>query len=79
MLPYFCRKSLYNAVFYGIMSGFSDGMFYFIYAVVFRYGAFAVTVNSDNVAYVNYKELITLVLLSVVCYIFCVYSTHITV
>jgi len=61
------------------MSGFSDGMFYFIYAVVFRYGAFAVTVNSDNVAYVNYKELITLVLLSVVCYIFCVYSTHITV
>jgi len=55
------RKSLYNAVFYGIMNGFSDGIFYFLYAVLFRYGAYAVTVDSDHVAFVNYKELLMLV------------------
>jgi len=55
------RKSLYNAVFYGIMNGFSDGIFYFLYAVLFRYGAFAVTVDSDHVAFVNYRELLMLV------------------
>jgi len=43
------------------MSGISDGLFPFIYAVVFRYGAFAVTVDSDNVASLDYRDLITLV------------------
>jgi len=55
------RKSLYNAIFYGIMSGFADGIFYFLYAVLFRYGAFAITVDSDNVASIDYRSMIMLV------------------
>ena len=50
---------MYNAVLFGVMSGFSGGLIYFTYAVLFRFGAFIVTVDSDNVVHTPYKNFIT--------------------
>lgn len=48
-----------NAVLFGVMSGFSAGLIYFMYAILFRFGAFIVTADSDNVAHTSYRNFIT--------------------
>ena len=48
-----------NAVLFGVMSGFSGGLIYFMYAVLFRFGAFIVTADDDNVAQTSYRNFIT--------------------
>jgi len=49
---------MYSAVLFGFMTGLAGGLIYFLYAVVFRFGAFIVTVDTDNVAYTSYKDFI---------------------
>ena len=56
---YPCRKSMRSAVFVGFMAGFAGGLIYFMYAVLFRYGAFVVSSDEDNVAHTSYRNFIT--------------------
>ena len=49
---------MYLALFYGLMYGLSDGLIYFMYAVAFRFSAFLITLETDNVAFTTYKEII---------------------
>jgi len=53
------RKSIYLAIFYGLMYGISDGLIYFMYAAAFRFAAFLITLEPDNPAFTNYKEIVT--------------------
>lgn len=50
---------MHNGVFVGFMFGFSGGLIYFMYAVLFRFGAFIVTADSDNVAHTSFRNFIT--------------------
>ena len=50
---------MHNAVLFGVMAGFSGGLIYFMYAVLFRFGAYIVTADSDNVAQTSYRNFIT--------------------
>ena len=52
------RKSMYLAIFYGLMYGLSDGLIYFMYTAVFRFSAFLITLEPDNVAFITYKEIV---------------------
>ena len=54
-----CRKSMRSAVYVGFMAGLAGGMIYFMYAVLFRYGAFVVSSDDDNVAHTSYRNFIT--------------------
>ena len=53
----FCRKSLANTVVYGLTYAFSQCVIYLMYAVVFRFGAFQVTLDPSNVAHVEFEAI----------------------
>ena len=49
-----CRTSVYNTPVYGIAYGFSKSIIFFLYAIVFRFGAFMVTRPTDDIAYAEF-------------------------
>ena len=56
---------MYSAIFFGFMSGLSSSILFYSYAIVYRYGAYSLTADSDHLVYSTYKEFNTLV----VCFI----------
>ena len=52
------RKSMYLAIFYGLMYALSDGLIYFMYTAAFRFATFLITLESDSVAVITYKEIV---------------------
>lgn len=50
------RTALYNTPAYGIANGFSKSIIFFMYAIVFRFGAYLVTQPTDSIAYVEFFD-----------------------
>ncbi|XP_065886381.1 ATP-dependent translocase ABCB1-like isoform X2 [Dysidea avara] len=50
------KKSMYSAIFFGFMSGLSSSILFYSYAIVYRYGAYSLTADSDHLVYSTYKE-----------------------
>jgi len=53
---------MYSAIFYGFMTGLSSSLLYYSYAVINRYGAYTLTVDSDHLVHTTYKEFNTSVI-----------------
>ena len=53
-----CRKSMYLALFNGLMYGLSDGLIFFMYTAAFRFSAFLITLEPDNVGFTTYKGIV---------------------
>ncbi len=51
------RKALLNCVVYGVTYAFSQCVIFFMYAIVFRFGAFLITLPEDNVARTEFSDL----------------------
>ena len=50
---------MYSAIFYGFMTGLASSVLYYSFAIIYRYGAYTLTADSDHLAYSTYKELNT--------------------
>ena len=50
------RSAVLNTPAYGIANGFSKSIIFFLYAVVFRFGAYLVTRPTDHIAYVEFFD-----------------------
>ena len=46
-----------NCVVYGVTYAFSQCVIFFMYAIVFRFGAFLITLPEDNVAQTDFSDL----------------------
>jgi len=53
---------MYTAIFLGFMSGLSSSLGYYGYAVIYRYGAYTLTLDSDHLVHSTYKEFNTYVM-----------------
>ena len=53
---HFPRRSVYNTFIYSIAFGLSKCIFFFLYAIVFRFGAYLVIQPTDSVAYVPFFD-----------------------
>ena len=53
------RKSLKTSYFLGFGNGFTDGIFYFLYAAVFRFGTFLINLDEDHFLHQEYDEIYT--------------------
>ena len=53
------RKALRTAYILGFGNGFTDGMFFFLYAVVFRFGTFLITLDEDHVLHREFDDVYT--------------------
>ena len=51
------RRSLLNSFVYGLSYGFSQSIVFFLYAIVFRFGAFQVTRDPDHIAYLEFQDI----------------------
>ena len=54
--PHF-RQALLNSFIYGMTYGFSQSILFFMYAVVFRFGAYQVTRSPDHIAFAAYEDI----------------------
>ncbi len=52
----FSRKSLLATVVYGLTYSFSQSVVFFMYATIFRFGAYQVTRDDDNIAYAEFTD-----------------------
>ncbi len=52
----FPRKSLLATVVYGLTYAFSQSLVFFMYATIFRFGAYQVTRDDDNIAYAEFTD-----------------------
>ncbi len=52
----FPRKSLLATVVYGLTYGFSQSLIFFMYATIFRFGAYQVTRDDDHIAYSEFTD-----------------------
>ena len=61
VLVFICvyRKSLRTSYFLGFGNGFTDGMFYCLYAAVFRFGTFLINLDEDHFLHQEYDEIYT--------------------
>ena len=57
------RKSLRTSYILGFGSGFTDGMFFVFYAVVFRFGTFLITLDEDHFLHREFDDVYTYVVL----------------
>ena len=52
-----CRTTVKNTFAYSISFGFSRSLIFFLYAIVFRFGAFLVTQPTDSIAYLSFYDM----------------------
>ena len=55
------RKAIKSSHILGIGNGFTDGIIYFLFAVVFRFGTFLITLEEDHVLHREFDDIYTLV------------------
>ncbi|XP_065886383.1 ATP-dependent translocase ABCB1-like isoform X2 [Dysidea avara] len=60
------KRSMYSAIFYGFMTGLASSVLYYSFAIIYRYGAYTLTADSDHLAYSTYKELNTTVIVLII-------------
>jgi len=58
-LLYFVRKALKGSHILGIGNGFTDGFIYFMYAIVFRFGTFLITLDEDHTLHREFDDIYT--------------------
>ena len=51
------RRALLSSFVYGLTYGFSQSIIFFLYAIVFRFGAFQVTREPGHVAHLEFQDL----------------------
>ena len=53
------RKSLRSSYVLGLGYGLTDGLIFFMYAVVFRFGTFLITLDEDHVLHREFDDVYT--------------------
>ena len=53
------RKSLKTSYILGLGYGFTDGLIFFMYAVVFRFGTFLITLDEDHFLHREFDDVYT--------------------
>jgi len=53
------RKALRTTYIFGLGSGFTDGIIFVTYAIVFRFGTFLITLDEDHVLHEEFDDIYT--------------------